>query len=191
LSPTKKNRMPTFQASTPWRYSTPAIVLHWLLAALIVFMASLGWFMMTVEKQPGGERFFDLHKSVGLIVATLVLLRVLWRMFHRPEPLPAGVPRWQAQLAHLVQWLLYATMVLLPVTGIVGANYSRAGLAFFGTALPRWGAPARETAHQFFEWHEALVWITVALVALHVLAGLKHLLVDRDRVFQRMWFAGR
>ena len=181
----------TLPAAPPWRYSTPAIVLHWVLAALIVFMAALGWFMMTVEKQPGGERFFDLHKSIGLIVATLVLLRMSWRLFHRPEPLPAGVPLWQARLAHLVQWLLYAAMVLLPVTGIIGANYSRAGLAFFGTALPRWGEPARATAHQFFQFHEALVWTTVALVVLHVLAGLKHLLVDRDRVFSRMWPARR
>ena len=71
--------MPTFQPSTPWRYSTPAIVLHWLLAAFIVFMAALGWYMMTVEKQPGGEWFFDLHKSIGLIVAGISLLR-------RPKP---------------------------------------------------------------------------------------------------------
>ena len=177
--------------ATSWRYATPAIVLHWVLAALIVFMAALGWFMMTVEKQPGGERFFDLHKSIGLIVATLVLLRVLWRLFHRPEPLPEGVPRWQARLAHLVQWLLYATMVLLPVTGIAGANYSRAGLALFGAALPRWGEPARATAHLLFQIHEALVWTTVVLVVLHVLAGLKHLLVDRDQVFTRMWPARR
>ena len=63
--------------------------------------------------------------------------------------------------------------------------------SFFGTALPRWGEPARATAHQFFEFHEALVWITVVLVVLHVLAGLKHLLVDRDHVFARMWPARR
>ena len=183
--------MPTTRPSTPWRYSTAAIVLHWVLALLIVFMASLGWWMMTVEHEPGGERWFDLHKSVGLVVFALVLLRVLWRAFHKPEPLPAGVPRWQAMLAHVVQWLLYVAMLLLPIAGIVGASYSRAGLAFFGAALPRWAEANRATAHQYFEWHEALVWVMVVLVVLHVAGALKHLLVDRDRTFRRMWFGPR
>lgn len=180
--------MPTTQASTPWRYSTTAIVLHWVLAALIVFMASLGWWMMTVEKQPGGRAWINLHQSIGLIVATLVLLRILWRIFHRPEPLPAGVPPWQAKLAEFVQWLLYAAMVLLPLTGIVGSLYTKAGLHFFGPMTNAGVTPQRDTAERFFGWHSTLVWTLVVLVVLHALAGLKHLLVDRDRVFQRMWF---
>jgi cytochrome b561 len=177
--------------STPWRYSTPAVFLHWVLAALITFMAGLGWFMMTVEEEPGGERYFDLHKSIGLIVFTLVVLRILWRIFHRPQPLPSAIPRWQVLLSELVQWLLYAVMVLLPLTGILGASYSKAGLQFFGIALPQWVTPAKATAHQLFDIHSTLVWVTVALLVLHVLGGLKHLLIDRDEVFGRMWPARR
>lgn len=170
-----------------WRYSTPAIVLHWVLAALIVFMAALGWWMMTVEHEPGGERWIALHKSVGLLVFALVLLRLLWRVFHKPAPLPAGVPRWQQQLSHATQVLLYGVMVLLPATGIIGSLYSRLGLAFFGIALPAGVTPNRPGAKQFFGYHEILVWVLVALVVLHVLGGLKHLLLDRDEVFARMW----
>ncbi|MEJ8835041.1 cytochrome b [Ramlibacter sp. AN1133] len=174
-----------------WRYSTPAIVLHWLLAALIVFMASLGWWMMTVEDTPGGERFFVLHKSVGLILLALVALRVLWRLAHRPESLPAAVPRWQVLLSGATQAGLYLLMIAVPLTGLLGAMYSRAGLVFFGTDLPRWVAASRPTAKQFFELHETLVWVLVVLVVLHVAGGLKHLLVDRDQVFARMWPARR
>jgi cytochrome b561 len=170
-----------------WRYSTPAIVLHWVLAALIVFMAALGWWMMTVEHEPGGERWIALHQSIGLVVFTLVLLRLVWRLTHRPEPLPPGMPAWQVQLSRLMHWLLYAAMVLLPVTGIVGASHTRAGLHFFGLALPAWAAPDRATAKQFFNIHSILVWVLVALVAMHVLAALKHLLLDGDEVFTRMW----
>lgn len=170
-----------------WRYGRPAIFLHWVLALLIVFMTGLGWYMMTVEHEPGGERLFNLHKSVGLIVTALVLARILWRLFHKPAPLPAGTPGWQIGLAHLTHWGLYALMIAIPTTGILGASYSRAGLFFFGTVLPRWVEPARATAHQFFELHETLVWVLVVLVVLHVAAGLKHLLVDRDEVFGRMW----
>ncbi|MDB5898018.1 MAG: cytochrome [Ramlibacter sp.] len=181
--------MPT--TPTSWRYSTPAIVLHWLLAALIAFMAGLGWYMMTVEDEPAGPPLFDLHKSIGLVVLLLVVLRLLWRAGHRPQPLPAGVPAWQARLSGLVQWLLYAGMVLMPATGLIGGSYSRAGVAFFGLPLPTWVTPSRPTAHLFFEIHSWLVWVLVVLVALHALAGFKHLLVDRDEVFGRMWPARR
>lgn len=173
--------------STAWRYSRPAIFLHWLLAALIVFMAALGWYMMSVEREPGGQQWMDLHRSIGLVVAALVLLRIVWRLGHRPQPLPAGVPRWQVLLSGATQALLYLVMVALPVTGIVGSSYSRAGLSFFGLALPRWAVTNRATSHQYFGIHELLVWVLVALVVLHVLGGLKHLLVDRDQVFGRMW----
>ena len=170
-----------------WRYSTPAIVLHWLLAALIVFMVSLGWWMMTVEREPEGPRWFALHKSVGLVVLALVALRVLWRLAHHPEALPAAVPRWQRLLSGATQGALYLLMIAVPLAGLLGAMYSRAGLAFVGTELPRWVAADRPTAKQFFEVHETLVWVLVTFVALHVAGGLKHLLVDGDQVFARMW----
>lgn len=187
------SRTPVQPARSPaqWRYGTPAIVLHWVLAALIAFMAGLGWYMMTVEHEPGGQQWIELHKSVGLVVALLVLLRVLWRLGHRPAPLPAGTPHWQERLARVTHWLLYAGMIVLPVTGILGSSYQRAGLVFFGYALPRWVAADRATAHLFFEIHETIVWVVVVLVVLHVAAALKHLVVDRDEVFGRMWGRSR
>ena len=171
----------------PWRYSRPAIFLHWLLAALIAFMAALGWLMMAVEHEPGSKDLFDLHQSIGLVVFALVFVRIAWRAFHPPRALPSGMPRWEVRLSALVQALLYAAMALLPVTGILGSSYSRDGLQFFGIAWPRWVAPSRPAAHQFFQVHQALVWVTVALVVLHLLGGLKHLLIDHDEVFGRMW----
>ncbi|MFC5497621.1 cytochrome b [Caenimonas terrae] len=170
-----------------WRYGRPAIVLHWLLAALIVLMVALGWSMMTIEHGPQGPWYFDLHRSIGLVVFALVLLRIVWRLFHRPAPLPAGLPRWQVALSSVTQGLLYACMVVMPVTGYLGSAYSKAGVRFFGLPLPAWATPARATAHQLFEIHSITVWVLVGLVALHAAGGLKHLLVDRDGVFQRMW----
>ena len=179
---------PSGAISAQWRYGMPAIVLHWVLALLIVFMAGLGWYMMTVEHEPGGEWYIDLHKSVGLIVLTLVLLRVLWRMAHKPEPLPAALPSWQIVLSRWTEGLLYACMLAMPITGLLGSMYSKAGLAFFGAALPVGVTPARDMSKLFFNIHSFTIWILTALVVLHALGGLKHLLVDKDRVFQRMWF---
>ena len=112
---------------------------------------------------------------------------MLWRLAHRPEPLPAGMPVWQVKLSAWTEALLYVCMLVMPVTGIIGALYSRAGLAFFGIALSGFATPTRAIAAPMFIIHSFTVWILVGLVALHVLGGLKHLLVDKDRVFHRMW----
>lgn len=178
--------MSKVEPSSPWRYSAPAVVLHWILAALIVFMAALGWYMMTIEHTPAGDQALVLHKSTGLIVFVLVVLRVLLRIARRAEPLPPGVSRWQVELSRWTQALLYFLMLAIPLTGIFGSEYSRAGLVFFGMRLPEWVTPDRATAHQLFEIHSTLVWVLVAGFALHVLGALKHLLVDHDEVFQRM-----
>lgn len=181
---TMLNRFPT----SGWRYSSTAIWLHWILALLIVGMVALGWTMMAVEDEPGTKWLFDLHKSVGLIVFALVLVRACWRAAHRPQALPASLPAWQLRLAVWTQWALYACMMALPVTGCIGALYTKTGIAFFGMPLPRLVTPDHPTAELFFSTHSVLVWVLVGFVTLHALAGFKHLLVDRDKVFQRMWF---
>jgi cytochrome b561 len=185
-------RMPAknVASAAEWRYGTPAIILHWLLAVLIAFMAGLGWYMMTIEHTPGGETAIGLHKSIGQSLLLLVALRLVWRALNRPAPLPPGLPAWQARLSQAVEGGLYLCMVLVPITGLLGAGYQRAAVAFFGHALPRWTAPDRPRAELLFQIHSLLVWVTVVLVVLHATAGLKHLMIDRDRVFQRMWFRG-
>ena len=74
-----------------WRYTPTAIALHWLLALLLTAMAAVGWYMMSVEHEPGAERLFDLHKSAGLLVGLLVLVRVGVRLLNKPQPLPVSV----------------------------------------------------------------------------------------------------
>ena len=95
------------------------------------------------------------------------------------------------RLSSLVEGALYVCRVLVPLAGLLGAGYQKSALAFFGHALPRWSAPDRDVAELFFDAHSALVWVTVGLVTVHTAAGLKHLLVDRDTVFRRMWFGPR
>ena len=173
-----------------WRYSRTAIVLHWLLALLITLTTAIGWRMMFIEHEPGAETFFDLHRSIGLVIATLVVVRLFWRVSHRPQPLPPG-PAWSARLASITHVLLYVLMVALPITGYLGASHTKAGVKWFGLETPRWAQPNHDLAEKLFGIHQILVWTLVALVALHVLGGLKHLLVDKDGIFHRMWFARR
>jgi cytochrome b561 len=178
-------------APTPpgrWRYAAPAIVLHWTLAVMIASMLGVGWYMMSIEDDPGSEWYFDLHKSFGIVVFALVLLRIVWRLSHKPAPLPQSVPGWEVKSSILAQRALYACMFLMPVLGFIGASYSKEGVRFFGLQLPALAVPNHDLAERFFGLHSALAWVLVALVALHAAAGLKHLLVDKDGVFQRMWF---
>jgi cytochrome b561 len=170
----------------PPKYTMPAVLLHWVLAVLIIGMIGLGWYMESLERGPVAGEFFNLHKSIGLVVAALVALRLAWRLGHPPAPLPASVPRWQARAAVASHRLLYAAMVAMPAFGITGALFSKGGLVFFGTRLPRLFAENREMAEIFYGAHVVTSWVLVALIVLHVLAALKHLLIDKDGVFQRM-----
>ncbi|MGN6390043.1 MAG: cytochrome b [Burkholderiaceae bacterium] len=173
------------------RYTAPAVWLHWILAVLIVGMLALGWYMMSIEDEPGSGKFFQLHKSIGLGILVLVAVRVLWRLGHRPPPLPAGMPAWQVRVAQWTHWLLYAAMIAMPVAGLIGSSHSKYKLAFFGLALPRLAAPNHDIAETFYTVHSVIAWVLAVLIALHALAGLKHLLFDRDSVFQRMSLARR
>ena len=172
-------------------YAPLAVVLHWTLAVLITGMVALGWYMMEIEDDPGSIWFFNLHKSIGLVIAGLVLLRLVWRLGHRPAPLPASLPFWQVNVSRATHGLLYAAMIAMPTFGIIGSLLSKKGIVFFGSALPRVFEANHDLAEVFFDAHSFTTWILVVLVSLHVLAGLKHLLVDKDGVFQRMWFARR
>jgi len=174
-------------AAPGWRYAPAALALHWLMAVLIAAQATLGVYMMSIEDEPGADRYFGLHMSIGLVVFVLVLARLAWRLNHPPAQLPASMPKWEVATALTVHRLMYACMILLPVTGFLGASYSKSGVALFGLHVPAWRVPDRDTSELFFGIHQTLVGILVALIVVHSLAAFKHLLVDKDRVFQRMW----
>jgi cytochrome b561 len=171
---------------TAWTYSLTAALLHWFIALLLAIMVGLGWYMTSIEKQTGSAWFFDLHKSLGILVFLAILFRLAWRIFHRPEPLPKSVPPWQARLSTVTQGLLYACMLVMPLTGMAGALFSKDGLAFFGSTVGPIGAD-HDLSEKLFSVHSATAWILVVLVGLHIAGALKHRLLDRDEVFQRMW----
>jgi len=180
---------PTLRSA--WRYDHTSIALHWLMALLITAIAILGWIMVEIEKNPGSARYFNLHKSLGLVIALLVAARLAWRLTHRAETLPATVPMWQRKLSLATQLSLYGLMFLVPLTGYLGASYSKAGVSLFGLSTPRWALPNHDISEQIFDIHSALVWVLVTVVVIHALGALKHLLLDKDQVFQRMWFQRR
>jgi cytochrome b561 len=172
-------------------YAPIAVFLHWVLAILFFAMIGLGWYMMSIEDEPGSGWYFDLHKSLGIVAAVLILVRAAWRLANTPDALPFNVARWQAAGSRAIHRLLYVAMVAMPLVGIAGAMLSKSGVIFFGSTMPRLFTPNHDLAEIFFTAHSIVAWALVGLISIHVLAALKHLVIDKDGVFQRMWFGNR
>ena len=159
-----------------------------MLAILIPVLIGLGWYMLSVEDTPGSESLFALHVSLGLTAALLIALRLTWRLRNRPEPLASAIiPAWQSHAARATHVLMYLLLVAMPITGYLGASFSGETVAYFGIALPSWASKNTGLKEQLFNAHSLIAWVLVAAIGLHVLAALKHLLIDQDGVFLRMW----
>ncbi|HUN94507.1 MAG TPA: cytochrome b [Burkholderiaceae bacterium] len=173
---------------TPPRYDLVAVVLHWSIAIALFFQVAIGWLMQEVPKQPPGPRaaWFNLHKSIGLTLGALVLVRLAWRLAHRPPPFPERVPIWQARGAVVLHRLLYVAMLALPLSGLVGSIYSGRPIRYFAFALPTVAAQDDGIKSLCSAIHEAAGWLLLALVLAHAAAGIAHLVVH-DGVFARMW----
>ena len=175
------------------RYHPLSIALHWLIALLVVAQLALGWSMIDIAKSPPGVRawWFNLHKSIGLTIGMLMLARLGWRLRHGAPPLPDAVPSWQRTAAGVSHFLLYACVILQALWGYLGSTFTRYPIKYFGVTLPHWGWDSVALKDLFSALHLGTACLLMAVLVVHVGAALKHLLVDRDGVFQRMWPSGR
>ena len=188
----------TRRMSLSLRYTRPAMVLHWLVAVLIVANVALG---LTAELYPETwiRPAIDLHKSIGITVLGLALMRVLWRLTHAPPPMPAGYGRLKRLGAHAAHLALYGLILALPLSGWIHdsafAHAAQHPLRLYDLVpWPRIGfiqamAPeAKQRVHaQWFSIHVALAYFLYALFALHVAGALKHQLWDREPELRRRW----
>jgi cytochrome b561 len=173
------------------RYTTPAVILHWLIAALVVGQFAWGWLMQDIPKSPPGLRAdaFNFHKSVGLCLLALMLFRLGWRIAHPPPPLPA-MPAWQARLAKVTHVALYAALLVMPTAGYLGSVWSGYPVRWFGITLPAWGTPDPALKDAMSDVHAVTSWVLLSLVTLHVAGALRHALRG-DGVLARMSLARR
>ena len=177
------------------RYSIGAIVFHWTIAALILLNLVLGWRMAKAE---GLDKFtlFQAHKSVGITVLVLSVLRVAWRLTHRPPPYPASMHRWEKVVAKTTHWTFYGLMLAMPLTGwvIVSASALNIPTLLYKTIpFPHIGfvhdqpLPVRAALEKNVgTTHVLLAYLFAALIGLHIAAALKHHFVDHDGVLGRM-----
>jgi cytochrome b561 len=181
------------------RYHTVAIFLHWVIALGILALIVMG-LAMTHLGLPAMTKFqlYQLHKSIGITVLLAVLLRILWRLTHRPPPLPA-MPPLEKAAAEGTHLLLYVLMLVIPLTGWALVSVSPFNLPTVLYGLVRWphlpvlpeltNKAHVEAVVKFI--HGKLAWGLTALIVLHAGAALRHHLILRDGILNRMLPAGR
>jgi len=170
----------------PAFYTRTAVFLHWLVALLIACGFTLGTYMVDLHISPRKLRLYSYHKWIGITVLALVLIRLVWRLTHRPPP-EVPMPRWQLRAAQATHYLLYALMIATPVCGWLYSSASGYPVVY----LKLWQLPDlvhknRDLAKVLVEIHGFLGWSIFWVVLLHMAAALKHHFIDRDDTLRRM-----
>lgn len=189
------------------RYTAVAMWLHWTIATFILFNLATGLLFDSMAKGVRGA-LIPLHISSGITVLALTVLRIAWRLTHRPPPM-LPIAGWEKGVAHVVHFCLYLAMLGMPLTGWAMLSAHSAPPPVAGMPRPQtkiWGiiplpklapivrlgdgpdGPARlQEAHETFEArHGTGGWILLGLFLLHIAGALKHQFVDRRREFARM-----
>lgn len=187
------------------RYTRVAIGLHWLIAAAIVANMVLGWWMSDAiddtASRDSAVTVFQWHKSIGLTILVLSLIRLLWRILNPAPPLSDGMPAWERRVASLTHAAFYALMIGIPLSGWVYVSTQWRGNApltiptlwFEWFEVPHLFA-LNEASHALrqavadlsVESHEVLVWAMLLLLLLHVGAAIRHRFVLHDDLLARM-----
>jgi cytochrome b561 len=171
----------------PTRYSAVAQGFHWLIAALIVTQFTLGW---TAQLLPLGARKLarlDWHKSFGMTILALAVLRLLWRLLHRPPALPASMSSIEKLLARASHVLFYVFLFAMPLTGWMMSSAKNYSVSWFHQfTWPNLIGPNEAAFNLLRSTHDTMSWLLFALALLHVLAALKHHFWDKDDVLKRM-----
>lgn len=172
------------------KYPLSSRIIHWLMALVIIFLLSLGIYMTEFLSKEAENRMmiYNLHKSLGVMVLLLVAIRVINRLLKRPPALPTSINKCKRTLSHLAHYMLYALMVLVPLSGYLMSNSYGYPVNFFGIELPFLLQQNFDLAKIFSETHEISAYSLLAVTALHILGALKHRFFDipENDVLKRM-----
>ena len=183
--------------TVPARYTRTAMVLHWLIGALIIANILLVW--STDLLPDAAERpIVNLHKSFGVTVLGLAIMRLLWRLTHPAPPFPASYKPWERVFAHAVHYGFYVLIFCMPLSGWLHDSAWKLApthpLVLYGFipwfrigAVANLDPVAKEAAHSFWgQIHTSLAYVIYAMLTVHVVGALKHQFVDKEPELQRM-----
>lgn len=168
-------------------WGATAKAFHWSIATLIFAQLVLGWLAVSWPLTPTKLYLFIWHKSLGIIILLLVIMRLAWRLFNPRPPFPAGMPNWEQRLAEIVHVMLYAVLIFLPLSGWLLNSAAGVPFKIFGwLRLPALVAPSRPLTGTLIGVHILLGWALICLLVIHILAALRHHWLKRDVTLVRM-----
>lgn len=169
-------------------YGSVSKFLHWLIALSVIAMLLAGMSFSYLPKSEFRHTLVYIHKSAGITILGLMIIRLLWRWINTTPALPQKTARWEHSATHIVQYLFYITVIAIPVTGVVMSVAGGHPLPFWWIAnVPLPFIPANTgLSHTMYTWHGYLAWTIAGLIVIHTLAALKHHFVNKDDVLKRM-----
>lgn len=169
----------------PRRHRAATRGFHWLIAALILVQIPLAYYMIGLPLSPDKFGKYALHKSLGMLIFGVTVLRLAWRWARPPPALTGAI--WQRTVARITHALLYVITLVMPLTGWIGSSARNFPVSIFGyVQLPDLVAPDKQLHESLTLVHRGLAWTLFALLALHVGAAIYHHLVRRDDVLTAM-----
>jgi cytochrome b561 len=174
--------------NTPERWGSVSIGLHWTIAALVLLVqVPAGITMVSVEPGTAQNVGYNIHKTNGIVIFLLAIVRLGWRSSHPVPFLPADMPVWQARLARTTHAILYLVLFLMPITGFLYTAMGGFPVPFFMLYdLARFVPENKPVAEIFKYAHLTLQYVLYVTVLLHVSGALYHHFVRRDPVLLRM-----
>jgi cytochrome b561 len=168
-------------------YTLTARILHWITAALVLIMVPIGVAMANADFGGAQDTLYHLHRSIGVLLLPIVLIRLIYRLRNPAPPLPADIPRIQQLAAHMTHWGLYTLLIVQPVVGWIATSAYRAPILFFWLfeVPPIWPVD-QAFSERMFAVHRLIGIAIVLLVCAHVGAALFHHFIRKDRVLMRM-----
>ena len=171
-------------------YSFIARLLHWLIAGLIIAQYMLAELSEWAEDSGSVvERLALLanHKSIGMTVLALAIIRLVWRLFNTPPSLPSAMPKWQQLASHAAHWLIYLLIFCLPLSGWLMSSANAYSVSWFNIfVFPDLIGADKSSASFFHSVHEIMTEVLFVIVVVHIVAALKHHYIDKDGVLGRM-----
>ncbi|MBY6205094.1 cytochrome b [Halomonas denitrificans] len=173
--------------NTETRYGLVAQLFHWTVAIGIVLQFIWAWRIDQADSIRLEYQLVIQHKSIGMTVLILALLRIAWRLFNAPPALPSAMARRERRAAAFTHWALYGLILFLPLSGWVYSSAAGYGAELFGwVEIPDLVGQSEAVEAAGFQVHRALGWVLLGLVGIHVAAAMHHHFVRKDTVLKRM-----
>ncbi|GAA5443351.1 cytochrome b561 homolog 2 [Microbulbifer sp. NBRC 101763] len=170
------------------RYGWAAIALHWLMAPAIIGLFALGWWMRQLSYyDPWYQQAPNIHKSIGVLLLLLLVLRLFWRLINVTPQAEPNTPRWQTLVAKGAHQLIYLLLFAIMFSGYLISTADGRAIEVFGWfSLPATIQSIPNQEDMAGSVHEVLAWSLIILVAIHALAALKHHFIDHDSTLLKM-----